>query len=304
MFSGGRLKVVALLCVFAVLALPALAFASGVPTTSSKAAVHLVWSPASAIKTLGAKIAVGGVTHTANVAAGGLTADAFALLGDGAKTVVATGKAVSNGALVTESWTVTVNEAPKIGASIPGNGQVLTAAPAAIIVKYSDNTAAASATATVNGAVATVTFGATQSSISAAAVVSGLNTVVVTVKDAAGNASTKTFTFMVQAANAAAACTKCHSGAGIGLGSTMKASGHNTTENGVIGGKTKFDGSQGVTLTWISNAAFTVTNIISQSSTNGTAAVSVAPGTSFTLGQTGIVNSNWARPNGLRLRLF
>jgi hypothetical protein len=298
MFSGGRLKVVALVCLVAVLAIPTLAFAigSGAPTTSSSASVHLVWTPGTPIKTLGAKISVGGVTHPATVA-GNATASTFAYLGDGAWTVVATAKDNSTGALLSSSaWTILVNEAPKFGAVVPGNGQSLTATPSALTVGYSDNTAVTVCTATVNGTAATVTFGATSSSISAAAVVQGVNYVTATIKDAAGNASSKSWSFFNGQANAAAGCTKCHSGADVGLGSSMTASGHNTTENGIIGGKTKFDGSQGVTLTWKATTAFTVTNVLSASSTNGTAAVSVAPGTSFTAGQTGVVNSTWALP--------
>ena len=246
MFSGGRLKVVALVCILAVLVLPALAFATGTPTTSSTASVHLVWTPAAPIKTLGAKIAVGGQTHPATVV-GNATASAFAYLTDGVKTVVATGRDNVSGLPVTEAWTLTVNEAPKLGAVTPGNGQSLTATPSAITVKYSDNTAVtAVVTATVNGVSQTPAFTATMATLSNGAVGQGLNTVVVTVRDAANNRSTKTWTFFNGQPNSAAACTLCHSGAGIGLGSTMKASGHNTTENGVIGGKTKWDGSQGV----------------------------------------------------------
>jgi hypothetical protein len=297
MFSGGRLKVVALVCLIAVLAIPTLAFASGAPTTSSKAAVKLVWTPAAAIKTLGAKILVGGNLYTATVA-GHATATAFAVLTDGAKTVVATGKDNVTGLPVTESWVVTVNEAPKFGVSVPANGKSLTTTPTAITVAVKDNTAVTAATAVVNGSapITGVIAGGVATFATPTQIVQGGNTVLFDIADAAGNHTTKSISFMNVQALSAAACMKCHSGAQIGFGSTMNASGHNTTENGVIGGKTKFDGSQGVQLTWTANAAFTVTNIISQSSTNGTAAVSVAPGTSFTLGQTGIVNSNWALP--------
>ena len=102
------------------------------------------------------------------------------------------------------------------------------------------------------------------------------------------------------ATSATTECASCHTagdaahgfvnGVNHGGGGYVAASGHNTDTYGSIGAKTKFDGSQGATLTWTATQDFSVTT------SKAAAAMSVAPGTSFTTGQTGTVTSNWDFP--------
>src|SRR5450756_390671 len=92
-----------------------------------------------------------------------------------------------------------------------------------------------------------------------------------------------------------AECVDCHKGnyAAHGFnglpetGSSQLASGHNTTTYGTIGAKTKFDGTQGVTLNWESEIASATLN----------PAYSTALGVnSLTTGQVGVVNTTWDFP--------
>jgi len=81
-----------------------------------------------------------------------------------------------------------------------------------------------------------------------------------------------------------AECVDCHTGTHAAHNFDATASGHNTTTFGVIGAKTKFDGSQGVKLTWESEASVVLT-----------APVAGNAGT-YSIGQTGTVNSTWSFP--------
>jgi hypothetical protein len=98
------------------------------------------------------------------------------------------------------------------------------------------------------------------------------------------------------------ACEDCHNGpygvihgwaiaTGAYNSTLMTASGHNTTTYGVIGGKSKFDGSQGVTLQW--NAIATSSTVIAPYSTAlGVSSITTATG-NVTVGT---VNTTWSLP--------
>jgi hypothetical protein len=293
---------VAMLCLAAVIALPTMAFAANAPvagSTVTNATVKVIWDASALTAPLSHPVmTVRGVPVPAFVS--GTNVYCTVNLTDGVATVTASVKDGTGAAQSAAPWSFTVSEAPKFGTPlIPGNGQHETTVLTAASFKATDNTAITSVAATVNGAAATV--GAPVAGVYPITGFSGnqpYNTITVTANDAAGNSTIKTWGFYYAAANATAACTKCHSGADIGLAPSagFNAGGHNTTENGIVGAHTKFDGSQGVTLHWTALQTFTVTSIMSASSTNGTAAVDVAPGTSFTSGQTGVVNSTWSLP--------
>jgi len=85
-------------------------------------------------------------------------------------------------------------------------------------------------------------------------------------------------------------CSSCHVDGFGAHGFNNNASGHNTTLEGKVGAYTKFDGTQGVTLTWTAPKAFTLPGTKTQ------AALSVPVGSTFTTGQVGVVNSNWDFP--------
>jgi hypothetical protein len=307
----GRLKVVALVCIFAVLALPAFAFATGTPTgTQTRSSIRVIWTASAPLKLAGAKISVTGAgTKGAVVGASTATSNtaiaSFGGLTDGLKTIVATGKNKSTGAIITESWTVTISEAPKFAptsAVWPGNLSSRTTTPTSVYAFVTDNSGVAAATAVCNGVSITPSISSSRVTASfptsgaLSPYVVGSNDVTITATDAAANTVTKHWKFFISATSAAQ-CFGCHAASAANCyGPTLTASGHNTTENGLIGGKSKFDGTQGVTLTWISNADFTVTNINTASATDPNAAISVAPGSSFTNGQTGTVNSTWSLP--------
>jgi hypothetical protein len=82
-------------------------------------------------------------------------------------------------------------------------------------------------------------------------------------------------------------CTACHTGAFAPHDFAEKASGHNTTLFGVKGAKTKFDGSQGVTLEWESEFA--------SATLNSTYATNLGV-TSVTTGQIGVLKTQWDFP--------
>jgi hypothetical protein len=92
------------------------------------------------------------------------------------------------------------------------------------------------------------------------------------------------------------ACEGCHNGAhaphgfvnGVSRGEGwIAASGHNTANFGTIGAKTKFDGTQGVTLKWESEIASATLNSAYQT------ALGVS---SLTAGQVGTLTTTWAFP--------
>ncbi|MEI8082487.1 MAG: hypothetical protein WCI74_11650, partial [Actinomycetes bacterium] len=87
------------------------------------------------------------------------------------------------------------------------------------------------------------------------------------------------------------ACYECHEGLDAPHGFVYTASGHSTKSLGKRGAYEKFDGSgSNPALTWTATQAFTITT------NKAAAALTVAPGTSFTAGQTGVVNSDWVFP--------
>ncbi|MGB4593595.1 MAG: cell wall-binding repeat-containing protein [Coriobacteriia bacterium] len=101
-------------------------------------------------------------------------------------------------------------------------------------------------------------------------------------------------------------CANCHEGAyaphGFVNGHThtgegwVPASGHNTTTYGVIGAKTKFDGSQGVTLMWeseIESASLNATWLVEAGFQPATRPAGI---TSVTIGQEGVVSTDWDFP--------
>lgn len=299
---------VAMLCVAAVVALPAFAYAANSPvdsTTVTNSTVKVVWDAS----------ALTGTLHKPVMTVSGKPAPAFVngtnvyctvSLPDGDAAVTASVLDGSGARQVAAPWSFTVSEAPKFQRTAgfyPGNNQQFSSAQTSAWFKATDNTGITVATATVNGTAATVTWDSANSRYNISGFSAGLpvNTIVATVQDAAGNSTSNTWTFSVPLVGVAGSCAgnACHAGdyqTGHDYASGGTASGHTVAGTGVTGAKTKFDGSQGVTLTWKATQSFTLTSTISASSTNGTAAVSAAPGTSFTAGQTGVVNSNWAFP--------
>jgi len=82
------------------------------------------------------------------------------------------------------------------------------------------------------------------------------------------------------------ACADCHKNQYAPHGFAQgNASGHNTTAYGTVGAKTKFDGTQGVTLTW-------------EVTLPGTITVTPAAGPSgyYSVGTTGVVQTTWNLP--------
>ena len=290
---GGRLKVavVAMVCVLAIVALPAIAFGADAPvagSTVTNSTVKVVWDAGVTLRATGASIKINGTAYYTAVS--GTTCYAFASLTDGLKNVTASARN-SSGVLVTSpGWSFTVSAPPKFGAVVPGNMQTLTTTPTAISVGVSDNTGVTTWSATVNGSsVATGTLAGGKVSLGngyKALCVSGANVVAVTIGDAAANSVTKSWTFNI-VATGTSTCKNCHAQTDrIGFVGT-DASGHDTVLDGTLrGGKTLFDGSQGVTLHWTAVEAFTITSVKDPDAVAG-----FAPGASFSLGQTGVVTA-------------
>jgi hypothetical protein len=81
-----------------------------------------------------------------------------------------------------------------------------------------------------------------------------------------------------------AECVDCHKGAHAAHSFNEIASGHNTTTYGTIGAKTKFDGTQGVTLKWEAEETTTLAGF--GDGINGT----------YTTGQIATVTTTWSFP--------
>src|SRR5665648_941047 len=98
----------------------------------------------------------------------------------------------------------------------------------------------------------------------------------------------------------AAECVDCHKGTHAAHGFEMTASGHNTTTYGAIGAKTKFDGTQGVTLKWeseITSASLNATWMVGgQGPVYAPLTPAGTPLTSITAGQVGTVTTTWSFP--------
>lgn len=136
-------------------------------------------------------------------------------LGDGAHTVIATIKDVK-GATWTDSWTFSLQVPPTIGTPTPADGSTVSTTTPVISVPVSDNdTRAMTATATVGGVpVAASVSGGVARVTSPVLPNDATATVTVTVADASGNKTSKTWSFFVEIypemSSTIGQCTTCH----------------------------------------------------------------------------------------------
>jgi hypothetical protein len=132
-------------------------------------------------------------------------------LTEGTKAVNVTVKDV-NGTTLSYGWSFTLAVPPTFGAPVPAAGSRVTIPTPAIWVPVSDNTGVTSASATVNGQPATATLGGGRVTVTGFTLVAdGPITVAVTAGDAAGNTSTKTWTFTLSYyANLTCHTAGCH----------------------------------------------------------------------------------------------
>jgi hypothetical protein len=136
-------------------------------------------------------------------------------LGDGTHTVVATIKDKA-GVTSTDTWTFSYQASPTLGAPTPSDGSTVATVTPVISVPVSDNgPGALTATATVNGVVATATASGGVVRVTPPVLPNDATaTVAVTASDAAGNKTTKTWSFWVEIypemASAVGECLSCH----------------------------------------------------------------------------------------------
>jgi nitrate/TMAO reductase-like tetraheme cytochrome c subunit/methionine-rich copper-binding protein CopC len=264
---------------------------------------------------------------------GGLTkATVFAfpgILGDGVHNVAISAVDVNGVALADPGFSFTIQAGPTFGAvASPVAGTSVNTTVPVISIPVADNTGVTAVTATVNGNAATATFAAGTLTVTGfGTLADGPATVAVTASDAAGNTSAKSWTFTVSTTGQAclschnatntdpavapfnkdytidpamgADCVSCHYGDFAPHGFEMNASGHNTTIEGKVGAKTKFDGSQGVTLQFeseISSASLPATWLVGGQGPVYAPTVGGVPISSITTGQIGTLTTKWELP--------
>ena len=167
------------------------------------------WVPAESL--------VGGqwrVTWSWNATPGTATEGSFyvysGVLADGVHSVDATIADVG-GAEDTASWSFTVAQAPVIGAVVPANGSTVNNGTPVITAVVSDNVAVTGVVAQVDGVTKTATLTSGKIVVSGFGILgTGPHTIYVGATDAAGNQSSKTWSFTVNAGATSLVCTSCH----------------------------------------------------------------------------------------------
>lgn len=138
-----------------------------------------------------------------------------AALSEGAKLVAVSVKDCT-GAALSYSWTFTIGIPPVVGTPSPASGSTLIALTPAITVPVSDNTGVASWSASFNGTPATASLASGVLTVVPTSALSNdaTTSLALTVSDAAGNSTTRIWSYYVQSylpmSGDYTQCTSCH----------------------------------------------------------------------------------------------